>query len=151
MSLIAFKDLSLTRSALLFTGLTLLIAKGDRLGIVASNGHGKSSLLRILAGQEEATTGGVVRTRGLITAIAPQDPPAHLLSLSLYDAVRDALDTETAETESIEAWRRNYNTARPHSSLGYKPPAPQAVVWPAPTRGSALSSAQAMDGKPIML
>lgn len=23
----------------------------------------------------------------------------------------------------IEAWRRHYNTVRPHSSLGYRPPA----------------------------
>jgi putative transposase len=30
----------------------------------------------------------------------------------------------------IEAWRRHYNAIRPHSSLGYRPPAPQAVVWP---------------------
>ncbi|MGB3537483.1 MAG: integrase core domain-containing protein, partial [Mesorhizobium sp.] len=50
----------------------------------------------------------------------------------------------------IEAWRRYYNTERPHSSLGYKPPAPEAIVWPAPPRGSAPSSAQAMAQKPIM-
>jgi putative transposase len=25
----------------------------------------------------------------------------------------------------IEAWRRHYNTIRPHSSLGYRPPAPE--------------------------
>ena len=30
----------------------------------------------------------------------------------------------------IEQWRRHYNTARPHSSLGYKPPAPEVVSWP---------------------
>jgi hypothetical protein len=26
----------------------------------------------------------------------------------------------------VEQWRREYNTIRPHSSLGYRPPAPQA-------------------------
>jgi putative transposase len=31
----------------------------------------------------------------------------------------------------IEGWRRHYNTVRPHSSLGYKPPAPNALLWPA--------------------
>lgn len=31
----------------------------------------------------------------------------------------------------IEGWRQHYNTKRPHSSLGYKPPAPAAVPWPA--------------------
>lgn len=28
----------------------------------------------------------------------------------------------------IERWRREYNTVRPHSSLGYQPPAPQAIA-----------------------
>ena len=27
----------------------------------------------------------------------------------------------------IEQWRRHYNTVRPHSSLGYRPPAPAAI------------------------
>ena len=27
----------------------------------------------------------------------------------------------------VEQWRREYNTIRPHSSLGYRPPAPQAI------------------------
>jgi ATPase subunit of ABC transporter with duplicated ATPase domains len=56
MTLIALQDLSLTRSSTLFAGLNLSLAKGDRLGLVAPNGRGKSSLLRILAGQEEATS-----------------------------------------------------------------------------------------------
>jgi hypothetical protein len=32
----------------------------------------------------------------------------------------------------IEAWRRHYNTKRPHSSLGYCPPVPEVVQGPAP-------------------
>jgi putative transposase len=31
----------------------------------------------------------------------------------------------------IESWRQHYNTLRPHSSLGYMPPAPHTVLWPA--------------------
>jgi putative transposase len=30
----------------------------------------------------------------------------------------------------IEQWRRFYNTERPHSSLGYRPPAPEAILSP---------------------
>ncbi|WP_120222558.1 IS3 family transposase [Sphingopyxis sp. FD7] len=37
----------------------------------------------------------------------------------------------------IEAWRRHYNTIRPHSSLGYRPPAPEAVPSPVSPSGSA--------------
>lgn len=28
----------------------------------------------------------------------------------------------------IEGWRKDYNITRPHSSLGYRPPAPEAVM-----------------------
>jgi transposase InsO family protein len=28
----------------------------------------------------------------------------------------------------IERWRQHYNTVRPHSSLGYRPPAPETVI-----------------------
>jgi len=28
----------------------------------------------------------------------------------------------------IERWRNHYNTARPHSSLGYRPPAPETIL-----------------------
>lgn len=27
----------------------------------------------------------------------------------------------------IERWRRHYNTVRPHSALGYRPPAPKSI------------------------
>jgi transposase InsO family protein len=50
----------------------------------------------------------------------------------------------------IEAWRRYYNTERPHSSLGYKPPAPEAIAWPSKPAGSLPPAAQAMVEKPIM-
>ena len=28
----------------------------------------------------------------------------------------------------IEQWRKEYNTVRPHSSPGYKPPAPETIA-----------------------
>jgi transposase InsO family protein len=31
----------------------------------------------------------------------------------------------------IENWRRHYNALRPHSSLNYRPPAPEAILPPA--------------------
>jgi ATPase subunit of ABC transporter with duplicated ATPase domains len=102
MSLISLKDLSLTRPHILFKDLTLSVAKGDRLGLVAANGKGKSSLLRIMAGTDDSTTGSLTAVRGLVTAFAPQDPPVRLLPLTFHDAVRDALAPETAETEG---WR----------------------------------------------
>lgn len=37
----------------------------------------------------------------------------------------------------IERWRGHYNTVRPHSALGYRPPAPEAVMAAAPATGFA--------------
>jgi putative transposase len=44
----------------------------------------------------------------------------------------------------IEGWRRHYNVSRPHSALGYRPPAPEVVLWPAPP------ATQAVAPKPLM-
>jgi transposase InsO family protein len=34
----------------------------------------------------------------------------------------------------IEQWRRHYNAIKPHSSLGYRPPAPETILPPASGR-----------------
>lgn len=40
---------------------------------------------------------------------------------------REIFDTLLEAKVLIERWRRYYNTLRPHSSLGYRPPAPEAI------------------------
>jgi hypothetical protein len=40
----------------------------------------------------------------------------------------------------IENWRRHYNTVRPHSSLGYRPPAPASVKTVGTNRKPRLTS-----------
>jgi len=34
----------------------------------------------------------------------------------------------------IEMWRKHYNTVRPHSALGYRPPAPAAILIQQPSQ-----------------
>ena len=41
---------------------------------------------------------------------------------------REIFDTLFEAKILVERWRREYNHIRPHSSLGYKPPAPEAVL-----------------------
>lgn len=38
----------------------------------------------------------------------------------------------------IEQWRQHYNTVRPHSSLGYKPPAPETILPKVNLMGEAI-------------
>ena len=50
----------------------------------------------------------------------------------------------------IASGRRHYNTRRPHSSLGYRPPAPEVVQWPAPPSGAASPANHTLAPRPIM-
>jgi len=43
---------------------------------------------------------------------------------------REIFDTVLEARIISEQWRREYNTIRPHSSLGYLPPAPEAILPP---------------------
>jgi hypothetical protein len=49
-----------------------------------------------------------------------------------------------------ESWRRHYNKVRPRFSLGYRPPAPEAVLWPATPSGPASPTAPAVAPRPVM-
>ena len=51
---------------------------------------------------------------------------------------REIFYTLTEAKTLIERWRRQYNTVRPPSALGYRPPAPEAVR-PVPMRASQMS------------
>ena len=44
-----------------------------------------------------------------------------VLNVEIFDTLLEAKDL-------IERWRREYNHVRPHSSLGYRPPAPEAIL-----------------------
>ena len=41
---------------------------------------------------------------------------------------REEFETLLEAKVLIERWRIEYNTVRPHSSLGYKPPAPETIA-----------------------
>ncbi|MDG4828321.1 ABC-F family ATP-binding cassette domain-containing protein [Solwaraspora sp. WMMD1047] len=59
----------------LFTGLELVVAPGDVVGLVGGNGAGKSTLLRTLAGSQPAEEGSVTLTPPTATVgYLPQEP-----------------------------------------------------------------------------
>ncbi len=66
MSLITVSSLSKSFGADdLFSGVTFSVAKGARLAIVGPNGIGKTTLLRILIGTDEASGGTITRAKNL--------------------------------------------------------------------------------------
>jgi ATP-binding cassette subfamily F protein uup len=59
---------------LLFADVTFGINQGDKIGLIAKNGTGKTTMLRILAGEESADSGTVTRRNGLKVALVEQKP-----------------------------------------------------------------------------
>ncbi|MEQ1771628.1 MAG: ATP-binding cassette domain-containing protein, partial [Devosia sp.] len=102
MGTLSLNSVGFTASTELFRDLTLAIGPGDRVGLIAGNGGGKTTLLRCIASRMEPSTGQIVRSRGLKVGYVEQDVPAALTGLTLRDAVIDAL--LPADRDS-DAWR----------------------------------------------
>jgi ATP-binding cassette subfamily F protein uup len=78
-ALLAIQNVSLHFGGLpLLDGVTLNIERGDRICLLGANGAGKSSLLRVLAGDVPPDGGEVVRASGVRIARLPQQVPSHL-------------------------------------------------------------------------
>ena len=58
----------------LFSGASLTIEAGERVGLLGANGTGKSTLLRVIARAEPADEGVVDRQRGASILYLPQEP-----------------------------------------------------------------------------
>ncbi len=59
---------------ILFEDITFGVNEGDKIGIIAKNGTGKSTLLRIIAGIESPDSGSVIFRQGLKVGILEQLP-----------------------------------------------------------------------------
>src|SRR5215213_1713239 len=58
---------------LLFSGITLGLEEGDRVGLIGANGSGKTTLLRVMAGVEQADGGELIAKRQLRVGYVAQD------------------------------------------------------------------------------
>lgn len=59
---------------LLFADVTFGVYEGDKIGVIARNGTGKSTMLRIIAGKEDRDSGNVVFRSGLRVGYLEQTP-----------------------------------------------------------------------------
>jgi ATPase subunit of ABC transporter with duplicated ATPase domains len=102
MTLINIRNLGVTLGVPLFSRLNLVVNAGDRIGLVAANGRGKSTLLRCMAGATEASEGEITRSRGLTVGYVEQNVPEALMDRPFYTAV---LETLSADQRLSESWR----------------------------------------------
>ena len=84
----------------LFHDISMSVGEGQRIGLIARNGTGKTTLLNILAGADTADSGKVIVTSGLRIGYLPQEPqyPMELtvLEACFWHARQVQDDTEEA-------------------------------------------------------
>ncbi|WP_372660111.1 ABC-F family ATP-binding cassette domain-containing protein [Amycolatopsis kentuckyensis] len=90
-------------SRILLNGVTVRIQPGDRIGLVGRNGAGKTTSLKVLAGEGEPHAGEVRRSGEL--GYLPQDPREGDLSVTAKDRVLSArgLDKLMRDMEKAQA------------------------------------------------
>ena len=89
-------------AAPLLEEVTLSVAPGEKVGLVGRNGCGKTSLLKILAGELQADDGDISRRRGLRVGYLPQE-----FELDASRTVRENIEAGAAD---LVDWLRLYET-----------------------------------------
>ncbi len=120
MSLISVSSLSKSFGAEdLFSGVTFSVAKGARLAIVGPNGIGKTTLLRILIGQEEASGGTITRAKNLRIGYLSQEADFELEGVlwdvclePFADLIRMQSELEKLEAEMSDPSKRDQALVR---------------------------------------
>ena len=105
MALLALRGASKSfGSRLILGGLDFDVEPGVRLGVIGPNGGGKSTLLRIIAGEETADAGELTQRRGLVVAYLPQQLEGDERdALHTLRAARPDLDDLEAGLERVES------------------------------------------------
>ena len=85
---------------LLFADVTFGINEGDKIGLIAKNGMGKTTLLRCIAGQESVDSGTVTFTSGLRMGFLEQSPQLDE-NLTVTEA---CLQADSAVTQAIRTY-----------------------------------------------
>jgi ATP-binding cassette, subfamily F, member 3 len=120
MSLITANSLSKSFGAEdLFANVSFSVAKGARLALVGPNGIGKTTLLRILLGQEEPSSGTVTRARNIRVGYLPQEADFQLEGTlwqaclePFADLIRQQGELEKLEDEMSDPIKREQALVR---------------------------------------
>lgn len=89
MNLLSVENISKNYSEkIILNHINLGINEGDKIGVIGINGTGKTTLLKIIAGIEEADTGRIIKGSDVIIEYLPQNPVFDLEATVLQETFR---------------------------------------------------------------
>ncbi|MHB8717858.1 MAG: ABC-F family ATP-binding cassette domain-containing protein [Candidatus Dormibacteria bacterium] len=107
MPLLSLVDVSVAYGAeVVVAGVSVTLEPRDRLALVGANGSGKSSLLRIISGEAEPSSGSVERAAALRVAHLPQDAPEPVASTVLDEVLASRHDLVRMHGELVALEQR---------------------------------------------
>ncbi len=106
MALISLQNVSMKYGGpMLLNGVSLQIESSERICLVGRNGEGKSTLLRLISGEEKPDSGTVIVQSGVRVGFMPQSVPRELPG-SVHDIVSQGTDGHLEEWESAQLVRK---------------------------------------------
>ncbi len=102
----------------LFDRISFQVNPGDRIGLVGRNGAGKTTILNLIAGKQEADDGRVVKTAGKSVGYLPQQMK-HKKGKTLYRETLDAFSEILNLQKRISSINRELEERTDHHSEGY--------------------------------
>ena len=113
----------------LFEGISFGINEGQKIGFVAKNGTGKTSLLNIIAGDDVPDAGIVAYRKGLKTAYLPQDPvldPKLTVEQTIFSSdnpilkIIEAYEHAIENPDDAEAMQKAFDNMDAHNAWDFE-------------------------------
>ncbi len=113
----------------LFSNISFGINEGDKVGFVAKNGTGKTSLLNILSGADTPDAGNVVYRKDITTAFLPQEPnldPKLTVEQTIFASDNEILkvieryEKALENPEDAEAYQKAFEQMEAHQAWDFE-------------------------------
>ena len=120
MALLTLDELSLAfRGVHVLDSVSRFVESGEKIGLLGRNGTGKTTLLRVIAGDQDPDAGSCVLASGRRVSFLPQEVPGELVG-QVSDVVQEAMHLQIEEGQ-IETWEAEAKSKQIIDLMGLDP------------------------------